>query len=50
MTVTCLPWVLNMAAYLVASRDLGLILLNPGDTGEGKQWGVMPILLLYLYT
>jgi len=39
-----------MAAYLIVSGDVGLKLLNPGDTGEGKQWRVMPVLLLYLYT
>jgi hypothetical protein len=50
MTVTGLPRVLNMAAYLVVTGDVGLNLLNPGDTGVGKQSEVMLILLLYLYT
>jgi len=38
-----------MAAYLVVSGDAGLKLLNPGDTGEEKQWRFMSALLLYLY-
>jgi len=50
MTITCLPQVLNMAAYLVVLGDVGLKLLNPGYTGDSKQWRVMSILLLYLYT
>jgi len=50
MTTTCLPQILNMAAYLIVSGDEGLKLLNPGDTGVGKQWKDMPVLLLYLYT
>jgi hypothetical protein len=43
MPVTCLPWVLKIAAYLVVSGDVGLKLLNPGDTDKGKQWRVMSI-------
>jgi len=39
-----------MATYLVVLGDVGLKLLNPGYTDEGKQWRVMSILLLYLYT
>jgi hypothetical protein len=38
MTKTCLPQILNMATYLVLSGDVRLKPLNPGDTGEGKQW------------
>jgi len=38
-----------MATFLVVSGDVGLILLNPGGTCEGKQWRVKPVLLLYLY-
>ena len=39
-----------MAAYLVVSGDLGLKLLNPGDTGEGKQWRVIiTIIIIFIY-
>jgi len=50
MTITCLPQILITAAYFVISGDVGLKLLNPGETAEGKQWRVMSVLLLYLYT
>lgn len=36
LTITCLPQILNVAAYLVLSRVVGLKPLNPDDTGEGK--------------
>jgi len=39
-----------MAPYLLVLEDVGLKPLNTGDTCGGKQWWVMPILLLYLYT
>jgi hypothetical protein len=39
-----------MAAYIVVSGDVGLKLLNAVETGEGKKWRGMSILLLYLYT
>ena len=34
-----------MDSYLVLAGDVRLKPLNLGDTGEGKQWTVMPILL-----
>jgi len=36
MTITCLPQILNMAAYLVLLGVVELKPLNPDDTGEGK--------------